>query len=513
MPSLPDLFTTSIITICVWCGPPALTAYAEPPANPPGFTPAAVNKPHSLTTALSSFQIDLVQSLREQRTLLVWIVDASATVDRQELARRVEALYGDLEASANGQKIALTSAVLGFGEKPRLMTPTPTTAAATIVRSIREIELDRSGKENVFQAVKLAIDHWRDYQKLHQQRMLIVVVTDERGDDLDQLEDTIRTAQRQQARCFVLGHDAPFGREIGHVTFRYEDGATDQLALPQGPESVVEERLQIPYWTAAGQVDPELSSGFGPYGLARLCQATGGRYRLTRRLSDSSISESQAVPYAPDLLPRAEYIASVQADPAKLALIQASRMSGSMKWDFPSTAFAATDSKWLKQEILQAQKRIAVLDYQLNQLAHVLEAAEPHREQLQSRRWQAGFDLALGRVSWMRVRILAYNRSLAQMKIMPRPLQQARSNAWKLVPAAGGPRNGQFRKLARQADTLLERVETEHPGTPWAQSAKLERQQLLDWEWEETAIDLSGRAKPAATEGFQRPIQCAPDLP
>ncbi len=46
----------------------------------------------------------------------------------------------------------------------------------------------------------------------------------------------------------------------------------------------------------------------------------------------------------------------------------------------------------------------------------VLEQGEKHRDKLDSDRWRASFDLAMGRVLAMRVRAFGYNSVLAEMR-------------------------------------------------------------------------------------------------
>src|SRR5690606_41532269 len=58
----------------------------------------------------------------------------------------------------------------------------------------------------------------------------------------------------------------------------------------------------------------------------------------------------------------------------------------------------------------EAQKPLAVLDYQLNELMNVLEKGVKDREKLTEPRWRASFDLSVGRVLAMRARSLGYNQ-------------------------------------------------------------------------------------------------------
>jgi hypothetical protein len=55
----------------------------------------------------------------------------------------------------------------------------------------------------------------------------------------------------------------------------------------------------------------------------------------------------------------------------------------------------------------------------------------------------------------------------------------------------------QLEKMAARAKMYLDRVVTDHPGTPWAMLAQRELKDKLGWKWKEEFTDLS----PPAREG------------
>ena len=58
-------------------------------------------------------------------------------------------------------------------------------------------------------------------------RTMVIVVTDEVGDDEERLEDAIAQAQKAKVPVYVLGSQAIFGRTEGHVD--YVDPKTKHL--------------------------------------------------------------------------------------------------------------------------------------------------------------------------------------------------------------------------------------------------------------------------------------------
>ena len=112
---------------------------------------------------------------------------------------------------------------------------------------------------------------------------MVIVVTDEVGDDETHLEEAIDVAGKAKVPVYVLGSQAIFGRVEGFMD--YTDPKTKQtyhnLPVRQGPESVMLEQIRLPFWYDGPQYDM-LDSGFGPYALSRLAGATGGIYFVTR---------------------------------------------------------------------------------------------------------------------------------------------------------------------------------------------------------------------------------------
>lgn len=114
-----------------------------------------------------------------------------------------------------GGEGALTSAVASYGEKTNLLTLEPTTDLARLSKLVHGIEEDDSGQENVFLAVQEVVNRWNKYRLQPRRNALLIIVTDEKGDDIDRLESAIKLCRRQGVRCYVIGNAALFGRAKG----------------------------------------------------------------------------------------------------------------------------------------------------------------------------------------------------------------------------------------------------------------------------------------------------------
>jgi len=151
-------------------------------------------------------------------------------------------------------------------------------------------------------------------------------------------------------------------------------------------------------------------------------------------------------------------------------------------------AFRSDTDTVLRQEITEAQKPAAEFDYKMRELLTMLEQGEKDRDKLDTSRWQASYDLAMGRVLAMTVRAFGYNTVLAEMKSSPKSFEKEGSNQWKLVPSNKVNAGPAVKKLKSRANEYLTRVVDGHPGTPWAMLAERELGTPMGWSWEEATM-------------------------
>ncbi|MGB0742733.1 MAG: VWA domain-containing protein, partial [Planctomycetaceae bacterium] len=249
---------------------------------------------------------------------------------------------------------------------------------------------------------------------------------------------------------------------------------------------------------------------YGPYTLSRLCSETGGIFFVaddtTVRKWDPQIMRQ----YSPDYRPGIEYKRQLQSNMAKHALIAAAQMSITENVPVPQRVFTATNDNILRQEITEAQKPLAVMDYFLTRVHTALEVGEKDRDELDSDRWRAQYDLAMGRVLALRVRAFGYNTVLADMKATPKAFTKEGSNQWTLEPSDEIQGAANIRRLHQKALDYLNRVVEEHPGTPWAFLARIELSEPLGWKWRETRMPVPEAMNGGAGNNARRP-QFAPE--
>jgi hypothetical protein len=476
--------------------------------------------------AIDQLTQEIMMSLDERETLVVWLFDQSASLirQRQTIHDRLGRIYDELgviEQSGHnsfrkhGGQPLLTS-VIAFGSSVNLLNKKPIADIAEIKELVQGISRDDTGIENVFQAIGLAADHFKAMRSRSsstgkpKRNVMLIAFTDEVGDDQMLLDKTVEICRRFEMPVYVVGIPAPFGRKEALVKWVDPDPNYDQTPtqgeVDQGPESLFPERLKL--HAADGSNEMELiDSGFGPYALTRLCYETGGIYfavhpnrDATRRIRWRDVEafsshlthffDPQVMrKYQPDYVSIQEYQRRVQSNRARQALVTASRESWLTPMATPDLRFVKRSEAQLATELTTAQQAAAKLEPSIEKFYQVLKQGEDDRLKEDSLRWQAGYDLAMGQTLAMKVRTESYNAMLAMAK-QGLNFSNQQNNTWQLAPADEIKVGSQLDNLAKRARLYLERVVEEHPDTPWALLAQNELNRPLGWQWNESYTNL-----------------------
>lgn len=444
------------------------------------------------------------ESVDYKPTLVVWLLDQSASdhANIVDLGEQLSAPYAELTKAQPAESDELLTAVVTFGEKVEFTIDPPTADSARVIEAMTQIKVDESAKEMTFSAVKAAVEKFLPFRTKQGREVILIVVTDEAGDDAEMVDSVVSVPRRRGIPVYVLGVPAPFGRSAGMA--QTVEAAADYRPsgawqpIRQGPESRQAERIQLGFWGGANDLNL-LESGFGPFGLERLAVTSGGRF-LALRPSGGSFSSGYGsqwpapnVPrfdpqkmrrYAPDNTTREEYQKILDGNAACRALTDAARLSELELLAFPDQQFVKQSEAQLTTLLGKAQQVAAKLEPAIIELHETLKKGEKDREKLTSPRWQAGFDLAMGRACAARARIEGYNAMLAAIK-RGRNFENASSNTWVLESADTIEASTALKRLVDDAKKYLQRVATDHPGTPWALIAERELMMPIGWKWSE----------------------------
>jgi hypothetical protein len=469
--------------------------------------------------AVDRIAVEIVRRLERGRTLVVWAFDASRSMEaeRLRLSKHIEQVYGHIDRIDEGglsRGGGLLTTVVSFGEGRKAETPAPTADVSAIREAINGIKADESGIESTFTTVAEIVGRWGLYKNEagDAYHPMVIVVTDEVGEDEPMLEKAIGLARKRKVPVYVLGSQAVFGRIKGKMDY-YDVRLKHQfrgLDVDQGPESAMLEAITLRYWYDGPQYDL-LEAGFGPYALSRLSSATGGIYFVTRfNGRRMGFDPYRMREYQPDWEARDRYEADVAASPLRKAVVHAAALTHRMKMldaRTPTLEFPSLESPRFK-EVLQSNQALAdqvavIVDEALGPIT----AAAKFRDREVSRRWQAHYDLIRGRLLAMKVRCYEYNWACARLVKDPPKFQNPRSNAWRLVPDETIRYSERATAAGKEAGELLRRVVEEHPDTPWALLAGRELKDPLGFRWVETYAPPPVRRDDAAAAARKKQQQ------
>lgn len=478
--------------------------------------------------AVDRVTYEILQSLEERPTLVVWVFDSSISMvkRRQEISDRFDRIYQQLgivaaekeKREGSSEVPPLLTSILSFGRQVEVLTKQPTDDLAEIRSAIEKIG-NEGGDEMVFQAIKTAVEKYKSYRVAKgnspARNVMLLVVTDERGDDLPLAEETIKACRFQTIPCYVLGVPAPFGRDKSFIKFVEFDPAYAQVEdwaeVDQGPETLYPERVKLGYQDNYME-EPVLDSGFGPYALSKLCYETGGIYfsiHPNRKLNakverkDTEAFASQMAyffdpeimdRYRPDYLSDAEYMARVKKSPLRYALLNAAQLSRAGTLSKPKMVFIKRDEPSFNKELTDSQLESARLYPELSEMCSILAEGEKFRSKETSPRWLASFELSYGTALAAKIRAESYNAMLAKAK-RGMTFSKPESNTWNLRPSDKVTVDSKLEKEAKLAKELLQSVVEKHSGTPWGILAGRELDNPISWEWVESTTDLNPPAR------------------
>jgi hypothetical protein len=446
-------------------------------------------------------------------TLVVWLLDRTPSAQTlvTGASQAISGYYDSAEVRqwSLAENQPLQTAVVTFEEQVTFALDPPAVDWRQVQAAIAGVQHSSSGRENTFGAIRQVLEKYLPLRTAQQRELVIVVVTDEAGDDPQAVDDALALARRNAIPIYVLGFSAPWGQTnpFAPNPKAIDISKTDDSLPIVGPESVQSERVDIVGWSAGYSAQTALElvdSGFGPQALERLCRGSRGQFLAMRppagsasysyrgttyrywppggelRFEDAVVSK-----YAPDYVSAADYQKLVGENKAKAALVAAAKMPKVVVEGYPESQFPKGTEAQMARKLSQAQQFAAKNSPPVDQLYAVLAAGEGDRESLTGLRWQAQFDLAMGRVSAIKARLDGYNSMIAALK-RGRNFQNAGSTQWTLEPADAFETESTIKKLAERAKAYLERVVKDHPGTPWARIAEEELKNPLGWTWRES---------------------------
>lgn len=304
-----------------------------------------------------SLQGDLKSIAKDGDAVVVWMLDQSLSMqlDMKSLAQQLSATLQEIEADKSTN---IQHYVVAFGDKVSVVQQA-TDNGLRVARAIYNLPPDPSGIENTFQSVEWCIDNLFNakrwfYGKPRQR--LLVVWTDESGDDYLNLERVTQRCLKSHVRVDIIGPSAVLGAQTGYTAYLHPaDGRTYQLPVHRGPDSSFPQKLSLGYWYRGvptgynesfrgpwpgtspnwhgGSNLASMLSGFSPYALTRLARQTGGRYIIYDRPGDRAPFRLDEIrEYMPDYRSIAEIQFEMRRQPLRQLVLAASAITWQSGW-------------------------------------------------------------------------------------------------------------------------------------------------------------------------------------
>lgn len=455
--------------------------------------------------AIDRISQEILRQIDKNKVLVAWIFDSSASMEprRTAIANRFDRVYRELDELGVIRSGALLTTVVSSGREPRFLLDRPTDDVAAIRKAVRQIKDDETGIENLFVAVRETAQKYRRFQTAGGRSLVIILITDEIGDDRALSDETVAILKRNRVPVYVLGPVASFSRPTLHDL--YIDPATKfrfWIPIERGPYTRTEEVLRVAF------LDRPYLSGFGPFSLTQIARETGGIYFV---YGDDRVgglkAESEALArYRANYGSKAEYDAEINASDLRrtlMEIVEAGNKIWNVAWPYPWI-----HEERIKQEIETRQRDAArFIEFARGAIPR-LQAVEHLYAKEGIPRWRANYDLSFARLLLANVRCEELNWACADLRLHPRTLKDPKKNngfyiEWIEELKAGGtgapndkgvphPRDSKSPTNKRRADEqamldksfkLYERLKTEHAGTPWAEAAAAEQSKRAGVRW------------------------------
>ncbi len=234
--------------------------------------------------ALDQLAREILRQLKDHKLTVVWLFDESISMqdDQKTILEKFDRVSSELKLNIDPAKKAagaLNHAIVGFGQGIDYVLEKPRDDIDQIGRAIKKLRIDSTGIENTMTTIRQVVDHYSGLiRKDKDRKVLIVLVTDESGDDGADVEEARQALKKYQMPLYVIGRQSLFGYPFAH--HRYEDPVTKDVYHPlirRGPETA---DLELYQWDGLYDRWDEQPSGFAPYELARLAKDSGGIYFL-----------------------------------------------------------------------------------------------------------------------------------------------------------------------------------------------------------------------------------------
>ncbi|MCA9061715.1 MAG: VWA domain-containing protein [Planctomycetaceae bacterium] len=466
---------------------------------------------------------ELIGLMRENKVTVLWLFDESESLvdDRKEIRENFLRIYEELgiatsqdEDLKKRKEDLLLTMIYSYGQGLTSHTPRPLADAEAVKKAIDKVGVDATGKENMCQSIQKAIADNIAATRGGRRKLVLIVVSDESGDDGEYVEQAVMAAKQAKSRVYFMGRESTFGYPYARQRWVHEPtGEEFWLSIRRGPETAFCECLQWNGIHARWDVD---NAGFGPYEQVRIARESGGIYFVLPGEEETLVGEGANErrkydflamrEYQPLLLSRQEYLQQMAASKFRSTIAEVIvRLNpqenkllfqkfdrelniGNEHYPLELAAFA-------KRAAGEAEKAAKAMSLTSEAIA-LLEDVRPLRAGEASQRWRAAYDLELAQLYVFRLRLYQFLLAVDHHANNLKPPMNPESNEWnfwwsrqQIIPDEEQYKRLQtsfgltwtrdeFLEMSKTEETAavdrLKKVIADHPNTPWARRAQRE---------------------------------------
>ena len=405
--------------------------------------------------ALGQMTQELVRMMRESKVLVVWLFDESESMkdDQKEVRERFHKVYEELglvqkqDAKLKISDEILLTSIMSFGKgiTEHTVSMKPTSNVDEIKKTIDKIPTDESGLENTCAAIMSAVGKYQQFASRSKRKLILIVVSDESGDDGEHIEEAIQRCKSAEAPVYVMGHYSVFGYPYARLSWvDPKHGLTHWLPINRGPETPLPECLQFDGLHARWDV---FSAGVGPYEQVRIAKQTGGIFFMLPGNEDNLAGAGSVEQRKFDMLDMKEYLPDLSSRMEYAKARDASKFRD-VQWQVVTeiNPFKEPNKKVLNMQEHHYSIDPAVFASQgkttfdsaivamglLNEAVKRLDSVKKLRDKEPSERWRANYDLMHAQCLGYRVRLFQLLLSLDQhQKNKPKPKDE-KNNEWDI---------------------------------------------------------------------------------
>ena len=433
--------------------------------------------------ALDQLAREILRHLKDHKLTVVWLFDESTSMqdDQRTILEKFDRVSSELKINVEPNKKsagALNHAIVGFGQGIDYVLEKPRDDIDQIGRAIKHLKIDPTGIENTMRAIREVVEHYASLIR-KDRKLLIVLVTDESGDDGADVEEARQALKKYKVPLYVIGRQSLFGYPFAH--HRYDRPGDQGRLPPVDPPRPRDRRSRAlpvgrpvrPLGRAALGLRP-LRAGPPDQGIRRhlLRPAQRGVHAGPPTRAGLLDHPAQGVPprvrQPPDLRREAQQLAA-SSDAAR------DRHGGQelhLPPRLPHRAGRAGQGGPRRggKGQREAERPCWRSRSGSKDLAKV-------RDREPEKRWQAHYDLMLAQTVAFQVKAYEYRALMASIvKAPPVPKRQPGPDlmiTWVVdhSKAPLAPANETAKKYA-EAERLLKQVIARHPKTPWADLAQ-----------------------------------------